>query len=371
MSHKLQPGTAIRVMLVGEFIWPWYEQACAEALGNLGFDVVPASYFDKLWKYHANSHGVRPKSLAVRLQNRLKLGPVILAIELAFITRVISSGPQIVWLYNAQHIRPWALRLLRALGKSFKLILSSQDNPFSLQARKTQWRHFLKLIPLADLNLVFRDSNLDAVISAGAKNADTLYPFFVPKIHFANPGSSSEDSTDIVFVGHYEDDQRIGCLEALMEKGLSVRVHGGGWDRAEGFLRPDSPIRALFPITPAIGEEYRRAVWDAKLSLCFLSTLNQDVMTSRNFEIPSMGAVMVSQRSDTLTAIFRSGEEALFFDSCEELVELVAATIHNDVELNRIAAQGFERVHELGADVQSRIRDVFLRNSEVLGLGHQ
>lgn len=371
MNKDFQSGAAIRVMIVGEFIWPWYEQACAEALGNLGFDVVPAGYFDKLWKYHPNSHGVRPKNLAIKVQNRLKLGPLILAIELAFIARVIRCGPQIVWLYNVQHIRPWTLHLLRAMGKRFKLILSSQDNPFSLQARSTQWRHFLKLIPLADLNLVFRDSNLDAVMSAGAKNADTLYPFFVPKLHFANPLSTAEGKTDVVFVGHFEDDQRIGCLEALMEEGLSVVIHGGGWDRAKGVLKSDSPIRKLFPIAPAIGEEYRRAIWDAKVSLCFLSTLNQDVMTSRNFEIPSMGAVMVSQRSETLTAIFRSGEEALFFDSCKELVELVVATIHNVDELNRIAAQGLERVHELGADVQSRIRDVFQRNSEVLDLGRK
>ena len=71
--------------------------------------------------------------------------------------------------------------------------------------------------------------------------------------------------------------------------------------------------------------------------------MNRDVYTRRCFEIPACGTAMVAPRTKELQAMYREGEEAVYFDSKEELLAKVRWLLEDDEARNRIAKAGRER----------------------------
>ncbi len=67
------------------------------------------------------------------------------------------------------------------------------------------------------------------------------------------------------------------------------------------------------PIKPVTGIEYNYAICGSKITLCFLSKINSDTYTRRNFEVPAMGKLMLSEYSQDLEIIFKENEEMVFF----------------------------------------------------------
>ena len=158
-----------------------------------------------------------------------------------------------------------------------------------------------------------------------------------------------------MFVGHYEDDGRAEMLEAICDAGHKINLFGGGWNAALPKLRADSPLREQYPISPAVGADYRYAICGAKVALCFLSALNQDTYTRRSFQIPAMKVVMLSQYTDDLATMFVPDVEAIFFRNQEELLIKLQALIVDDQRRTAIAEAGHARVFADCHDVRARM----------------
>jgi spore maturation protein CgeB len=109
-----------------------------------------------------------------------------------------------------------------------------------------------------------------------------------------------------------------------------------------------------------VGEEYCKVISGAKIALSFLSKINRDTYTRRNFQIPAVQTFMLSEYSEDLASLFAEGEEAEYFRSREELLEKVGFYLRNEFARNRIARKGHERLVAGGHDVTSRMRDFLL-----------
>jgi hypothetical protein len=155
-----------------------------------------------------------------------------------------------------------------------------------------------------------------------------------------------------------------------MQNGFKLNLFGGGWAGAEPQLSPASPLRSLYPIAPVVGEYYTKAISGAKIALCFLSKLNRDTYTRRNFEIPATGTFMLSEYSADLATLFKEGREAEFFRSREELLAKVKHYLANDAERDAVAKRGRERLLRDGHDVLSRMRQMLDQIRETGGVGN-
>ena len=165
-----------------------------------------------------------------------------------------------------------------------------------------------------------------------------------------------EFNCDVVFAGHYEDDGRIEMLESICKSGYKLNLFGGGWNRALNQLDKDSPLLELYPITPVTGDNYRYAICGAKVAMCFLSTLNNDTYTRRNFQIPAMKTAMLSEYSDDLSNLYKEDEEVMFFKNEEEMLNKLEILVNNNDLRESISRAGYERVYKDGNDVVSRMR---------------
>jgi spore maturation protein CgeB len=100
------------------------------------------------------------------------------------------------------------------------------------------------------------------------------------------------------------------------------------------------------------------AISGAKIALCFLSKLNEDTYTTRNFQIPAMRTFMLSEYTPDLASLFEEGKEAEFFRSQDELLDKIRYYLQHDSEREEIAHNGHKRLLADGHDVVSRARQV-------------
>lgn len=348
----------MKVLLVGEYAWPWYQEACAKALESLDCQVVRFGWLERFKKWLPNKTEPIYRSFLHRLQYRFLAGPTVRGVNRDLIKLAVREKPDVVWFYNVQYIYPATVRSLRKRLPDAVFCQYVNDNPFSPSARQSMWRHCIASIPFFDLHYIFRKENANDFLSHGAKIIHLLRAYFIREFDYPIHSEEIEPNfrCDVVFAGHYEDDGRLEALESVCRAGYKLRLYGGGWDSALPDLTLDSPLRALYPIQPATGRNYNQALCGAKVALCFLSTLNQDTYTTRCFQIPAMKVAMLSQRTDDLSGMFIEGEEVAFFSNTTELIDNLRYLLADDTARQRIAEGGYSRVYRDGHEVTSRMR---------------
>ena len=345
------------ILIVGDYVWPWYEEACATALENLGCEVVRFGWFDdfKHWQegftepfYHSFWH---------RIQYRLHIGPTVCRIYRRLKRLAVSVRPDIVWFYNVQLIAPSVVISLKESLPNAIFVQYANDNPFSSAAKLGLWRNYLNSIPHFDVHFSYRSSNIAEYQGCGAQSIHLLRSYFIPEEDYpvAQDEIPARFRCDVVFAGHYEDDGRVEMLEAICRAGYRLNLFGGGWDAALPKLNTDSPLRAKYPISPVTKADYRYAICGAKVALCFLSTLNQDAYTRRNFQIPAMKVAMLSEYTDDLAALFKEDAEAVFFRDMRELISKLTKLLKDDAWRQSVAEAGNAKVYVAGHDVISRM----------------
>jgi len=346
-----------RILLVGHYMWPWYEEACAEALESHDCVVERFEWLDDFRHWVAGRSEPVYHSLSHRIQYRLRFGPVVWKINQRLVEVAERVKPDIVWFYNVHLISPATVKRLRGMLPRATFCQYTNDDPFSTAAKPLLWRNYLASIRYFDMHFAFRHSNIAEYHRYGSTNVELLRAYFIPEVDHPEPLDAIPDrfKCDVVFAGHYEDDGRVEILEAICEAGFNLRLYGGGWDAALPNLRTDSPLRVQFPVSPATGADYRYAICGAKVALCFLSTLNHDTYTRRSFQIPAMKTAMLSQYTDDLVTLFKPDEEAMFFRNQTELLEKLRLLIDDSALSYSIAEAGYRRVYADGHDVRARM----------------
>ena len=349
----------MRILFVGAWQWEWYEKALSDASKQLGHEVAGVGWAS-LFKKDLNTPNLRYKSVYHRIEERLVMGPITFAFNQQLIDRAQAFRPDFAFVYNGTHLLPDTLKILKQTLPQTLLLQYCNDNPFSSAADKLLWRHVKQSIPTYDAHFVFRHSNIADVVACGGRNVHLLRSYYIPEDDYRQePGAANDHlKSDVLFAGHYEPDSRMEALERVAGLPLKLNVFGGGWATAQARLRPGSPLARFFPISPVVGADYRMAISGAKIALCFLSKLNEDTYTTRNFQIPAMRTFMLSEYTPDLASLFEEGKEAEFFRSQDELLDKIRYYLQHDSEREEIACNGHRRLLADGHDVVSRARQV-------------
>ena len=340
----------MKIMIVGIWAWPQYEEAFSRGLRESGVEVSALSVSNFF------------KGYLGRIQQSIPLpGPVMLGLNRAVIAAVKAQQPDLVLFWQPTHVLPNTIRQLVSMG--VQTASYNNDDPFRSKGylnvpwhQHFLWHWYIKCLPLFNYNFFYRQINCAEAKAHGARHAEVLLPYFMPWQDCPVQITSNEQQryeTDVVFVGHYEPDGREDSIRALVTAGIRVKLWGGHyWSRTVLGDLYDS----LSPIVPAEGGDYAKALCGAKICLCFLSKLNRDTYTRRCFEIPACGKVMLAERTDDLLQFFQEDEEACFFSSPEELVRKAQWLINNPAIRASIAQAGLLRVWADGHDVANRAK---------------
>lgn len=344
----------MKIVIAGDWHSDLHEEPVEQALRRLGHQTVRFP-----WHTYFQAGDLVTRAL-YKAQNKYLFGPRVDRVNADLMSCVRGSAPQALLVYRGSHIYPQTLRELRRASQETLLVSYNNDDPFSPAYPRWQWRHFLAAVPEYDLVLAYRPHNLVELKEAGARRVELLRSWFVPERNrpvALTDAERQEYGCDVVFAGHYENDGRLQCLEAVVRAGWTLKLfgHDYGWHRA---LRNSAELRRFVPIRNVWGDEYNKALCGARVALCFLSRLNRDTYTRRSFEIPASGTMMLAEYTDDMAALFRAGEEADFFHSPQELVEKLRRYLGDDALRRRVADAGRRRVTADGHDVMSRARQL-------------
>jgi len=265
-----------------------------------------------------------------------------------------------VFIYRGTHIHAESLATIRQALPHCVLVGYNNDDPFGPGQPRRLWRYFMAGLPLYDLTLAYRHHNLSEFKAHGARRVELLRSWYIPEKNHRVALAVAEREAfdcDVVFIGHYEPDQRVACLEAIVQRGWTLRLFGPGYDW-DPVIRDNPLLKHLVPVRLVWGDDYNRALSGSKLALCFLSKLNRDTYTRRCFEVPATETVLLSEYTDDLAGLFTPDKEAVYFRDKNELIAKIEHYLDNDAARNAVARAGYARVRADGHDVVSRMRQV-------------
>jgi spore maturation protein CgeB len=218
------------------------------------------------------------------------------------------------------------------------------DDPFSEKMPIFHYHKFRNALSAFDGHFVWRKKNIQEFMDAGAKFLNHSPPCYDPdwfpnskEIQLLEPKNFSND---VCYIGHWEDDCRVECLEALLKNGFSVCLKGGMWNEQI----KNSALRNLVPVEHAFRDDLVEIYRNSCIGLCFFSKKNNDTWTKRPLEIIASGGVLVCERNKESITYFKDKEEAFFFSSIEELVKIVKLLTSNSTLRSKIQKAGYSRL---------------------------
>lgn len=250
----------------------------------------------------------------------------------------------VVWVDSGELIGPKVLEQIRALGP--RLVLFNADDPTGRRDGR-RFDSLIAALPLYHLCVTVRDETLAEFRQRGARAIKT-WRGVDEVVHAPQSAQELADlglADEIAFVGTWmRGENRDTILAHLAGAGLPISIRGDRWQRSPLWanLRPFWKGGALHD------RAYAVALSSATACLGFLSAGNRDLHTHRSLEIPYAGGVLIAQRTSEHLAMYREGEEALFWDDAEECAQQCRRVLGDPALAARLRTAGMARARELG-----------------------
>jgi spore maturation protein CgeB len=337
-----------------------------QVLRGFGHDVESLESFSR-W-----STVSRPSRLAQQWMCR---GPVITALNRDFISCIERLRPDLVWAEKQQYLKPASLERARELGAT--LVHYTPDPYFTLDWKRTPLAD--ACMPLYDTLITSKRYELEQYRTIGTHIVYMPLGFGEEDHRPLTPASRADANryaSDVSFLGGWEPRRETMLAQLAKSVSCDLKFWGYGWDHVrDGRVMPrrwatmrrnaggvpfsvrrNELLARAFQGGEVYATEYAYALSGARISVGFLRQICPDQHTTRTFEIPACGSMLLADRSEEHLDMFEEGVEAEFFSSGEELVDKVRFYLANETLRGRVAAAGFRRCHESGYSYTARMR---------------
>lgn len=271
------------------------------------------------------------------LQNRMLMGPDIRRLNNDLLNFVEEKDSyDVVWVDKGRWIYPESLERIKR-GTGAMLIHYTPDPAFTVHTS----RHFMQGIKLYDLCITTKRYELEAYEAAGAKKVVFTWQGVDDRFIWCKPCSdlAHEDREGLVFIGHCEP-HYVETLVEVAGVGLPLRIWGNGWGRA---ARKYPVLAPCVQGEGVYGEVYPHALATGRIGIGLLSKMCPDAFTTRTFEIPAAGCLLLGERTDEHLELFEEGKEAEFYSNNRELIEKAHFYLENDEQRSKVSALGREK----------------------------
>ena len=313
------------------------------AFRTLGCEVIPFS----------SSAVSYSQSILGRISHRLHLGRKNKRLQQELIALAAREKPDWIHFRLPLEFGPRTIHHLKK--QQITITQYMNDDPFSKQSPLWIYWKFHRAINHYDGHFVYRPKNVEQYKNAGVLTVEHCPPTYDPRRHtIAQRDLSNDYIADIAFIGHWENDGRHIFIESLAENDFHVIVKGGGW---ENVMSPSVQGLSL-PITHAFGEEYNYIYANVLVGLCFFSKINNDSWTERALEIIAVGGLLVCERTDEAATYFKDREEAYFFSSIQELIDIVSELKKDPSKREQVRAAGYAKLLAGTHSINDRARQL-------------
>lgn len=294
-----------------------------KTLENMGYSMIGINTDEYIYK-----------GSFIKFHHHLNRGPGIKALNRSVIGQINKYPVNMIWIDNKSYLNGSTIKKIKSKCPDTKLLIVVTDDITG--KLKYQWRLTLQNAKYFDCIFVQREVNIRELKALGAQKVELCYRSYDPAFHRPiqlKAADSIKYTTDVGFIGTYEE-YREDYIVYLIKNNIPVSVTGDNWPAGKQW----NIIKPFYKGPSVYGEDYIKSLNGMAIALHFLRHANRDEQDSRTFEIPACGTFMLAERSHLHLNLFRENEEAVFFESKEELLEKVKYYLINK-EIRQIIAQ--------------------------------
>lgn len=309
---------------------------------------------------HTTASWTRTSWLKRQVQRRLQCGSVVDEINHLVLEAAREFRPSLVWAEKQEFLRVETIEEMRNFGA--RSCHFTPDPYFSLAWKRTE---LMDGAMRAFDALVYCKSYEREQYEELGKPLVYMPLGYCDEVHRPVPSNNAQWGCAVGFLGGWEP-RRERLLHAIAAAGIEVKIWGGYWD----FLRDgkwtlrqsvilqqlagkdrfrfhrDGLLARAHQGAEVYDDDYARALTGCKVGLGFLRKVCPDQHTTRSFEIPACGSMLLADRSEEHQEFFEEGKEAEFFSSTEELLDKVRFYCGNESARKLIAEGGYKRCND-------------------------
>ncbi len=333
------------------------------ALGRLGHAVQGVHTVDP-W--------TRAPWLKRQVQRRLHRGSVVDEINRLVLDHARDFRPELVWAEKQEFLRAETIEELREQGA--KAVHFTPDPYFSLDWKRTR---LMDEAMRAFDALVYCKSYEREQYEATGKPTVYMPLGYCDEVHRPLTSEDARWSCAVGFLGGWEP-RRESLLHAVAAAGFDLKIWGGYWEflrdgqwtpRRHIILRQlagrdrfqfhrDKLLSRAHQGGEVYEDDYARALTGSRIGLGFVRKVCPDQHTTRTFEIPACGSLLLADRTQEHQQFFEEGKEAEFFSSSAELLDKLKFYRSNEAARKGVADRGYRRCKDGGYAYVCRLRTV-------------
>jgi spore maturation protein CgeB len=357
----------MKILFVGQLAEGQTTRMRMETLIELGHQIAPFSS-QSVWNKYSR--------LSRQIQQKANFGPAIIQLNRTIITLAKEQKPDLLWGEKQEYLWPDTLTELRRIG--VRLLHYTPDPYFSLKWKRTGLMD--ACMPLFDYVVTSKQYELDEYQRVCQKVIYTPLGY-AEKVHRPVLPVRRQDrllySSEVAFLGGWEP-RRETLLHEVAKTGCKLKIWGYSWDHLQDgrwTLRRALRLRLLagnwdFNLNrdprlanarqgeEVYGDAYAWALSGASIGIGFLRHICPDQHTTRTFEIPACGSMLLADRTDEHNSFFEEGKEAEFFSSVDELIDKVRFYLANNTIREQVAMKGYQRCVRSGYSYKQRLIEV-------------
>jgi len=301
-------------------------------------------------------------SLPMRVVRRALFPAMVKEFNAALLADAYRYAPDLLLVFKGAFVLAETLRAINKMGTAlycfYPDVSYEEYGPYLPQALPCyDWIFTTKSFGPGDLKTLL---GIDyASYLPHAYDADVHSP------RIPEPRDHARYDCEVSFIGTWTGG-KAQFLEAFIKRrpDVKLKVWGSAWKN----LATTSCLRPHVAFYDIYGAAYALAISCSKINLGLLRermgrASSGDLITSRTFNIPACGGLLLHQRTRDLLDIFTEDEDCVCFDDVDELVAKVDALLADEQRRDAIRQRGRELVKS-GHSWDHRIRTIlgqFLR----------
>ncbi len=240
----------------------------------------------------------------------------------------------LVLFYNVDLINIESINEIKK--KSKKIFFFCADNPF-VSRDKLRWLLFKKCLKKFDLIIAHNRSREKYFKKNKLKNYIITLPAYSSNIHKTYKNNTKKK--EIAFIGTWFPERGRFFYE-LKKLGMKFDIYGGRWSKDKKyykFLKTNYKGNLNYQ---DVGKKMNKY----KINIALLSKENDDDITRRCIEIPASGSLLCSEKTKTLSFIFKDNIDAVFFETAKECFEKCNNLLNDESLIKKITKNGHNKI---------------------------
>jgi len=317
------------ILLVGSGLQTSLENMYLRAFASVGYDQV-----DLL-----DIESTRPTILRNRIVNRLipAAGHTWAGKLLLNHLRDNKARYRLIIFFKGMQFSRQILNDARKMTSNCLWININPDDPYNLASRGASNFNVIESLSFFDAYCIWSHTIENMLLSDGCKRVIYLPFGYDTSFHVNQENIKQGINEQISFIGTW-DKEREAFLSQLAC--YNINIYGNRWKRAAKKF----PLQEKVTYTDVFGKEMISIMASSAICLNLLRPQNRGSHNMRTFEIPAMGGLMLTNRTEEQQEFFPENEACYMYGSMDELKGKIDCILANRQEADRVRARGMELV---------------------------